>query len=329
MERDVSPRSAARRLLAGVAASAALVLLTGCQSSTAGHGTAEGAGPPAATSSGASGSESNSTSGGAPGPTVELHRTAWYGGFQVNIESGAIVKDKDTGKPQVQLTTTFVNDGDDLARFDYSSLDLASGGNHYQAGFDLEGIPDVPGKASGHGRLSFDVDEKFTFADAVLTLGSSDYQQAVLPLGGSGEAKPNKPVTVPLTGATTSDQIRAQITGGEIRADLPRRHRQSRAGSVSLKIVVNVTAVRTGAGGYPLSQNNFALSLPDGSQVAPDDQDKMITLLSLNETLTGGILWFTIPAPAGGRYLLLVTDDFRAGKPRLTTAINVIIPKQT
>jgi hypothetical protein len=319
----------ARRLAAGLATTCTLILAAACSSTTAGHGTADPgnlSGPANGTPATGSGSTSPSASqpggdGGQQG-TRQIGKSIWYGGFKVIVDTAAMGKDKNSGDPQVQFATRFANQGDDVARFDSADVDLASRGNHYRAAFSLDGTPEVPGNAAGNGQLAFDVDSNFSFDDAVLTFGSSDTAQAVMPLGGSGTMVAHEPVSVKLTGSTTSDQLRAQLTAGEVRADKPRRHDQARHGSLSLKVVVDVTLVRANIGdSYALAGDNFALTLPDGTQVATVDTDNLIKVLQLKSTLQGAEMWFDIPGPAKGRYLLMLTDNDRSPKPRLTTAI--------
>jgi hypothetical protein len=318
------------RRLAGVAAACSLFALAACQSSTAGHGTpADQAGLPgraagATPSTGDSSSGSNGTgsNGGDSGSPRQVNKSVYFGGFKVEVQTASLQKDENSGGPVAHLDIIFANQGDQSARFESGDADLSSKGNHYQASFSTEDTPTVPGKSAGHGELNFDVDGNFSFDDAMLTFGKSDKVQATLPLGGSGELVAHEPQQLKLTGSTTSDQIRVTLNSGELRPDIPRRHDESRAGHTMLKIVASVTVLHINLGGYPLGPSNFALTLPDGTRVATVDNENMIRLVEDKATAQDVEMWFDIPAPAKGRYLFMLTDNFRAGgKPPLTTAV--------
>lgn len=321
------------RRLAGVAAACSLFALAACQSSTSGHGTpadqaGAGAGAPGqATTTPSGGGPSSSGPGSSGGDSAgerQINKSVYFGGFKVEVQTASLTKDQNSGGPVAHLDVIFANQGDDTASFESSDADLSSKGNHYQASFSTQDTPQVPGQSAGHGALNFDVDGNFSFDDAVLTFGKSDKVQATLPLGSSGELVAHEPQQLKLTGSATADQLRVTLNSGELRSDIPRRHDESRAGRTMLKVVVSVTVVHVNLGGYPLGPTNFALTLPDGTRVATVDNDNMIRVVEANATAQGVVMWFDLPAPAKGRYLFMVTDNFRSGgKPPLSSAIAI------
>src|SRR5262249_25713880 len=220
--------------------------------------------------------------------TREIGKSFWFAGFKVTLGQATLAADSQTGSPSVQIAATFENQGESGASFGNVSLDLASAGNHYQATPGLDDLPEGPGLATGKGRLTFGVDNRFSFDDAVLTVGTGAHQQAVVPLGTTGTLTARQPSTLAATGTVNADKLRVTLTGGQVRADRIRDHTEVDRGKLSLEVTLTTTVIRPSAGGYPLLRDNFTLKLPDGTTVAPNDDEHLPTHpLVAHETVKG------------------------------------------
>src|SRR3981081_1704459 len=162
-------------MLLGLVAAIAGCTLPGAKSGTGG-GTTQGGGA------------STDTSGPGVAGTATLNKEFWYQGFHVTLGQvpsppapkatpGIFVT---TGKVLIQAK--FENLGPDTFEFNNAQMSLAVGTNQY---VDIDSqdqkLPNVPGKASSTGVIAFSVDNKFDLAKAVLTGGSAQHKQAVIP----------------------------------------------------------------------------------------------------------------------------------------------------
>jgi len=254
----------------------------------------------------ASGSPTQETTptAGLSGDTVTLDKTVWFGGFKLTLGTAELVVGD--GIPRVDIDTLFANEGTNNATLN-ATLNLSSGGNHYQPERGTQELPEVPGKTEGRGTLSFAVDEAFSFDDAVLTIGNPANNQAVVPFGSTGDLVDLAPETVEVAGAATGGELRITARAGELRADIPEKHDQVEAGRLALTIDFDITYIGDHAGGYPFGRDNLALTLPDGTTVAVDDGP--IELLRAGTTLPDQQVRFTVRAPVAGTYKLIVIDD--------------------
>jgi hypothetical protein len=266
--------------------------------------------------------DDTTTTAGAPAETTttagdllteEINETAWFAGFKVTIESGTF-----TTSPSylVELDTMFENLGSDAARFD-GQLVLDTQGNGITS-TDLTDIPEVPGGKTGKGTMRFNVGPGFVFDDAILTIGSTEHNQAIVPLGFEGELVSLEPVTVPVTGKATAGQLVITTHGGELRADIPETHGEVDAGQLALTIDFDATNNGTGGGGYAFVDDNLALELPDGTTVAPDDAP--IELLGHRATTKNLSVRFLVDDPAAGAYFLVLREGETEGKLKFTIA---------
>lgn len=237
--------------------------------------------------------------------TTEVGHEFWFAGFHISLGTATFDPAGEPG-PTVIIEAMFENQGSLQAIFD-GTPSLSSGGSFYDSSFAQE-LPNVPGLASGTGAFAFEVDGAFTFDDAVLTIGLAENNQAVIPLGGSGEAVTLEPGSLSVEGETKAGVIRLELTGGELRADIPERHGQIERGSLALTLDFDVSNLGSYAGGFAFTYgNNLALELPDGTTIAAEDGP--IELLSLGTTLPGQHVRFTVPDPPEGTYALVLIDD--------------------
>jgi hypothetical protein len=238
--------------------------------------------------------------------TVQVDQEFWFAGFKVAL--GAATAEITEGRGgTVAIEASFENIGSEDARFD-GTLNLASAGENATEAFDID-IPSVPGGLSGKGMLTFDVEDSFTFDDAVLTIGLPTNQQAIVPLTATaGTAVTREPVAVSATGEGTADTLRLELLGGEYRADQPWNHGQMKTGTYVLTVTYDATFLSDFAGGFAFTGENVALKLPDGTTVGTiqDGDSQSIELIGPESTAKDLISRFEIEDPAAGEYNLLV-----------------------
>lgn len=256
----------------------------------------------------------NGTDATVPEPvTVEVGKSFWHAGWKVDIVD-ATYTPADPGlfsEATVTLRVVFNNLGSAATRFN-STIALTAGGQAYADDPGQNDWPDVPGRLSANGAIVIPVEEPFSFDDAVLIVGNANNNQATVPLGPAGEFVSLEPVVFEVSGeAIAAERLRMEITGAEIRADVPEKHDEVKAERLALTLDVVATFESDFAGGYALTRANFALRLPDGNAVVPDDAPIEL----LRGRLDGLRVRFLVPAPASGDYALVVIDDTEPDAP--------------
>jgi hypothetical protein len=238
--------------------------------------------------------------------TVQVDQSVWFAGFKVTFgEASAELAEGRGGA--VTIEALFENTGSDDAAFD-GTLNLASNGANALQGFGMD-IPNVPGGQTGKGTLAFDVEDGFTFDDAVLTVGRAGNQQAIVPLTATaGTARTLEPVVFPLAGSGQAGDLRLDLIEGEVRADQPWSHGQMEEGTFVLTVRYDASFESDFAGGFAFAAENVALRLPDGTTVAPiaDGRSQSIELIGPDSTIKDAFSRFEIEDPAAGDYVLLV-----------------------
>ena len=238
--------------------------------------------------------------------TVRVDQTIWFAGFKVALGE-AIAEITEGRGGTVAIEAMFENTGSDAATFD-GTLNLSSAGENATEGFDMD-LPSVPGGQTGKGTLAFDVEDSFTFDDAVLTIGRAENQQAIVPLTPTaGTAVTGEPVAVGATGDGKAGDLELDLLGGEYRADQPWSHGQMKDGTFVLTLRYDASFESDFAGGFAFSAENVALKLPDGTTVGviQDGQSQSIELIGPNSTVKDAYSRFEIVDPAAGEYALLV-----------------------
>ncbi len=240
-----------------------------------------------------------------PAETAEIGQTVWYWGFEVTL-GRASLRTVD-GARVLDVSTTMDNQGDDLVALD-GTIVVTSKGRAYElaSGSDL---PAVPGGSTGKGTLSFAVDSAFALDEAVVTFGRSDQNQAVVPLGSSGELVTQQPVPVTFTTRTlASGVLSAEVRGGEVRGDNPGRGSNDR-GQVSKGrrlLVLDFDSIATTIGsGYNVYGSTMVVQLPDGTTVGPEFLNVSPFPDQPVRDFKAGYL---VNEPPGGTYLLVLKD---------------------
>jgi hypothetical protein len=304
--RTIDPTGSGR-FLKFLASGAIVLVVAACGGSSSAP--AGSASTPAATSSAqtvAVGDPSPFPSDGPVVTTVSVDQEAWFAGFHVTFgEATSEIRPKRGGT--VRIAAKFENTGDDSARLD-ATLTLVSADETATEGFDMD-IPSVPGGQTGKGTLAFDVEDTFSFDDAVLTLGLPTNQQAVVPLSPkAGAAVTRKPSDLSLSGSGKAGALKLELNAGEVRADSPWKHGQQEKGSLILTVRYDASFESDFAGGFAFTAENVALKLPDGTTVAVigDGQSQSNELIGPKSTMKDLFSRFEIEDQAPGAYVLLV-----------------------
>jgi len=239
-------------------------------------------------------------------PATTANKTVWFAGFQLTVKTAALNTDADTGGRSVALAITFTNQGPTPVRFD-GLIDLGSGGSHYKYGPST--LPTVPGGSSHDDTLTFDVDDTFKLADATLTVGQPGHHQAIIPFGANGRLVDLAPVTLGLSGTVSAGGLKVTVNGGEVRSDVPGDHVELDQSQASLALSVDIHY--GGTNSYAFGHGNFALVLPNGTEVAVSSGP--IEALTPDETKTNATVRFIIPEPVNGTYQLILRDPTASG----------------
>jgi len=168
--------------------------------------------------------EPAATAESTPGSTtVQVDGEAWFAGFHLTF--GTATAELTAGRGgTVTIETVFENTGDEDARLD-ATLNLASAGENAREAMAMD-IPRSPGGLSANGVLAFDVEDTFTFDDAVLTLG-----QLRQPAGGRPAHGPGRPGRLP--GPRRGQRVGLRAGGRS--PDRPRRRRAARGLAVEAR----------------------------------------------------------------------------------------------
>ena len=289
----------------------ALVLLAGlasagCSGSKGAHRSALT--PPAGLSTDPAALTTTTTTSPVRATAATIDKTVWFAGFKLTVRTATLKTDPDSGAGTVDLAVTFSNQGSDPVRFD-GQVKLGWGGSNDK--FDITTLPTVAAGASSDATLSFSVDDRFRFDDAVLTIGATDHHQAVIPLGTTGQLIDLAPIRIDLGGFVNAGGLKATVTGGELRADVARSHLELDRTQEALFLSMDIAW--TGTGNYILGRNNFGLVLPGGNQVTADEGP--IDVLNPGATRSNETVRFTVPEPASGSYALVVRDPTASRPP--------------
>lgn len=183
-------------------------------------------------------------------------KTVNFGAWKITVKSLRYEPGSSTGaKPTVMLELTAANQSHRIAAPDLA-LDLANGDHHWRTTGN-DSMPTVPGQAQNAMKASFTVDENFAADTAVLTVGSADQVQSVMPLGAGGKLVANTPQELTVDQSCTSGSVTQHITGGRLLTGLPEIDKQADRDKRFLILDIDVT-------------NNSKKPTPYGDLVAGD-----------------------------------------------------------
>jgi len=246
----------------------------------------------------------------APTPSVtlyELNSTVWYAGLVLTFASATAVFDPTGGT--VTLLLRIDNPGTADQSFN-APIRITAGGQ----GFDpVHGtsLPTVTAGGATAVLVTFDIPGRPSVDDAVIRVGSSEDNQALIPFG-NGPVKPAtlEPVTLPVKGTANAADLRVTLRTGELRWDLPDWSDELPVGVASLTLTYDATYRGTFAGGLAFTGDNVSLTMPNGSSVGPrqDGRSQSITLLLPGKTQAGLSTRFVVPSGLPGKYVLVIRN---------------------
>jgi hypothetical protein len=246
--------------------------------------------------------------------SVDVDQTFWHAGWKVTLGEARLVP-TNFGGASVEIDAEFENLGEEAATFDSQLLLTAGGENYDDETLDQE-IPRVPGGATATGLITFRADDAFAFDDATLTVGNTRNNQAIVPIGADGDDLVDlAPQEIAVTGTAVAGAVTVNVTGVEVRYDLPERHSVFEEGKVGMIVRFSVTV----GSGIPIGEGvfvseNVALMLPDGTRIAVRDDG----VSGVNEILQGKegttipdlSVRFEIDEPAEGSYAFIVRGPY-------------------
>jgi hypothetical protein len=259
---------------------------------------------PVATTSGTGSGEA----GGIEDQTFDVGEGFWHSGFRFDVLSGEIatVENELTGARRTTLTLdlTLENTGEGEGFFD-ADVAVATANNSYLLD-PLNDLGLVPGGMSSQGAFVFAVDDGFDLATAELIVGGADVNQARVPLSGSGDAVRLEPMAVDISGTLSMELIDLVVTGGDLRYDIPQRHRQAEAGMRALTL--NFDVVSRNSGNWNVFDADLALVRPDGTAIGADGSEiGSLPGSDAGTTTRGRFVRFLVDEPSAGDYVLRLT----------------------
>lgn len=255
-----------------------------------------------------------------PTPAVtryELNTTVWYAGMVLDFGSATTIFDPTGGT--VTVLVRISNPSTDDRTFDVPVRITAAA-----QGFDpVSGTepPLVPAGGAVDELITFDVPGRPSVDDAVIRIGASEANQAIVPFG-SGPVKlaTLEPVTLAVNGTANAADLRVTIRSGELRWDLPDWALELPVNTAALTVTYDATYRGTFAGGLAFSGDNVSLVLPDGTTVTSrkDGRSQSVALLLPGKAQTGLSSRFEVPSGMSGTYTLKFVNGSGHGQIPIT-----------
>jgi hypothetical protein len=230
------------------------------------------------------------------------------------------------------IEAEFENLGTDEAIFDSQLLVTSAGNDYADETFEGNDLPTVPGLRTGDGSFSFVVDDEFNLDEATLIIGNPVNQQATVPIGPDGDELVSlEPVDITATGTATAGAVALTIEGAQLRADLPEKHSQMKAGKLAMIVSFSATpgaGIQIGQG--VLQSENVLLELPDGTAVAviSDGVSGVNELLQGKEgtTIPDLVVRFEVEEPVEGAYAFVVRGNYGPGGAEAEGKFAFVVP---
>jgi len=245
-----------------------------------------------------------------------VNRSYWYGGFKVTLGT-ARLSSAGSGGGVVTIDATFQNLGQDGDAKPTEDLLLTSGAESYDESDERADLPRVPAQRSRTGVIAIKVDDRFTFAEAVLTVGEPKSRQAVVPLARTDGSITLEPRPITVQGRAYPEgrkDVYMTLTGGEVRADAPVIHGQAPAGQEY--VMISFTATNEGPAGMTyVFDRELNLVLPDGTKVgdAGSCSRAQVQVQPHATVRPEGPACFAVRAPAAGAYRFVWDNKDNAG----------------
>jgi hypothetical protein len=217
------------------------------------------------------------------------------------------------------IETEFENLGTNEATFDSQLLITSAGNDYADETFDGHDFPTVPGLRTGDGSFSFGVDAEFDLDEATLIVGNPANQQATVPIGPDGDDLVSlEPIDIAAAGTATAGAVTLTIERAQLRADLPEKHSEMKAGKLAMIVFFSATpgsGIQIGQG--VLQSDNVLLELPNGTAVAviSDGVSGVNELLQGKEgtTIPDLAVRFEVEEPVEGAHAFVVRGNYGPG----------------
>jgi len=250
--------------------------------------------------------------------SVIVDQAFWHAGWMVTLGE-ATLSASDTGGGELFIEAEFENLGTNEAIFDSQLLITSAGNDYADETFDGHDFPTVPGLRTGDGSFSFVVDDEFALDEATLIIGNPVNQQATVPIGPDGEDLVSlEPVDIAAAGTATAGAVTLTIERAQLRADLPEKHSEMKAGKLAMIVFFSASpgsGIQIGQG--VLQSQNVLLELPDGTAVAviSDGVSGVNEMLQDKEgtTIPDLAVRFEVEEPVEGAYAFVVRGNYGAG----------------
>jgi hypothetical protein len=251
-----------------------------------------------------------STEPPAPTPAVtlyELNTSVWYAGLVLTFASATAIFDPTGGTLTVLIRMD--NPGAEDLAFE-GPLRITAGAE----GFDpVHGtsFPTVTAGGATEALVTFDVLGRPSVDDAVIRVGRSDANQAIVPFGtGLPKLTTLEPVPLSVKGTANASDLRVTLKSGELRWDLPDWADEMPVGKAALTLTYDATYRGTFSGGLAFTGDNVSLTLPNGSIVGarPDGRSQSVVLLLPGKPQGGLFTRFEVPSGMAGKYVLIIKN---------------------
>jgi hypothetical protein len=241
-----------------------------------------------------------------------LNTTVWYAGLELTFTSATAVFDPTGGT--VSVLGRFDNPGTDDQQL-AAPIRITAGSQGFDPVHGTE-LPTVPAGGSAPVLISFDVPGRGSVDDAVIRVGRSEDNQALIPFA-NGPIKPVtlEPVTLEVKGFADAGDLRVVLKAGELRWDLPDWNTELPVGHAALTLTYDAAYRGTFSGGLAFTGDNVSLTLPDGSSVLPrrDGRSQTVTLLLPGKAQPRLSSRFEIPSGKPGTYKLVIHNGSATG----------------
>jgi hypothetical protein len=250
--------------------------------------------------------------------SVIVEEAFWHAGWKVTLGE-ATLSEADAGSGELSIEAEFENLGTDEATFDSQLLVTSAGNDYADETFEGHDLPTVPGLRTGDGSFNFRIDEEFDLDEATLIVGNPVNQQATVPIGPDGDDLVSlEPVDIAAAGTATAGAVTLTVERAQLRADLPDKHSEMKAGTLAMAVYFSATpatGIQIGQG--VLQSQNVLLELPNGTSVAviSDGVSGVNELLQGKEgtTIPDLAVRFEVEEPAEGAYAFVVRGKYGPG----------------
>jgi hypothetical protein len=255
----------------------------------------------------ASGDQTNGRSdseGADSAESVTLGTTVWFAGYEIGVDGATLDPVRRVVAVDVMLTNVQPAEADPLHMIAETALEW--NGRRFTAFCSCNSLPP---DASLSTALTFDVDEDFSLPSGVLVFGEPGQHQAVVPLDGS-PPDTEQPTTSPVTGVaddgagTTFTVERVEVVPAQCQG-LSDVLRYGPGPADEVSVIVWGTGLTTHAPNVGLG--NAYLVLPDGTRIGSNSLTGVIYVLNPDQPERDVPVCFSVPAPIGGEYRMVVT----------------------